>query len=80
MRIPNQRMSVTRNSFGIPAAPQRGITPSLCANEGECGPCINGREACCIGGRIVRLPCDGGGGGTCCTCTTTCNPPGCVHC
>jgi len=33
------------------------IVPALCSNEGECGPCINGFEACCVNGRIRRFPC-----------------------
>lgn len=80
MRLPAQVANVLRGrSASVRQA--KGIVPSLCANEGDCGPCINGRQACCIGGHIVRMPCDEPPPPPpCCNCSTVCTPPGCRPC
>ena len=34
------------------------VLPALCFPEGECGPCRNGTQRCCEGGKIVIESCE----------------------
>jgi len=61
--------SYTARAMAVAAA--GGVVAALCANEGECGNCVNGKQACCFGGHIVFIPCEPPCQTTCAACHGT---------